>query len=115
MDLNLRDHLREIRRENGEIIWDMAKRLGMSSLKLSSIETGKEPIPENFLDKVEAAYSKKRSSEVKTVITKIRIETDVPDKQLTDENIERYKNNILRTIQNEVDDDADIKVEIEII
>jgi len=47
------------------------------------------------------------------VITVITIETEVYDKKdLNDENISRYKNNIVKTLEKEVDDNAKITVEI---
>ena len=54
--LKLHKFLRSIRLERGEILRDMAKRLGMSPSELSSIELGKKPLPKGFLDKIQSHY-----------------------------------------------------------
>ncbi|MBQ3425534.1 MAG: helix-turn-helix transcriptional regulator [Clostridia bacterium] len=54
--------LKIFRIERGEIIYDMAQKLGVSSSYISAIETGKRKIPETFLSKLQQCY-KLNSSE----------------------------------------------------
>ena len=49
--------LRKIRIDHGEILRDMAERLGVSSAFLSAVENGKKRMPEAWLTKLEALYS----------------------------------------------------------
>lgn len=48
--------LRIIRIENDENIYEMAKRLGISTSYLSSIETGDRTIPFDLVEKISAEY-----------------------------------------------------------
>lgn len=48
--------LKILRIERGEVLYDMAQKFGLSSSYISSIETGKRNIPENFLDKLQQCY-----------------------------------------------------------
>lgn len=54
---NLAKFLRKIRIDNSEVMKDMAKRLGMSSAYLSTIESGIKPVPNDFYDMVKIAYN----------------------------------------------------------
>lgn len=49
--------LRKLRIDNGEILRDMAKKLGVSSAFLSAVENGKKKAPNMWFSKLEAAYS----------------------------------------------------------
>ncbi|MCL2035044.1 MAG: helix-turn-helix domain-containing protein [Oscillospiraceae bacterium] len=49
--------LRVLRAENDEILYDMAKKLGMATSYLSMIETGIRTVPKNFLVRIQTAYS----------------------------------------------------------
>lgn len=40
----------------GEVLFNMANRIGMSSAMLSAIETGKKSAPEGFVDRLAANY-----------------------------------------------------------
>lgn len=48
--------LRKIRIDRGEILYDMARKLGITSSYLSAIECGKRNIPEDFIDKLQEYY-----------------------------------------------------------
>lgn len=52
----LHKYLREIRIEHGELLKDMADKLGMSSSELSAIEHGKKPMPEGFMKRIQSLY-----------------------------------------------------------
>lgn len=49
--------LRDIRITRSLLLYDMARDLGISSAELSGIETGRKPIPENFISKIQEHYS----------------------------------------------------------
>lgn len=49
--------LRKIRIDRGELLFDMAEKLGMSPSYLSSIENGKRSIPCDLVTKVVSVYS----------------------------------------------------------
>ncbi len=49
--------LRKTRIDEGEILRDMAKKLGVSSAFLSAVENGKKKLPEAWLPKLEELYS----------------------------------------------------------
>ena len=53
---NLHRFLRDLRFENGELLKNMADKLNLGSAELSSIEHGKKPVPEGFLDKIQKIY-----------------------------------------------------------
>jgi len=48
--------LRKIRIGREEVLFDMAKRLGISSAMLSAIETGTKPAPEGFVNRLAEQY-----------------------------------------------------------
>lgn len=47
---------RKLRLERSEFLFDMAKRLNVSSAFLSAVETGKKSIPKNFAEKIIKIY-----------------------------------------------------------
>lgn len=49
--------LRDIRITRSLLLYDMARDLGMNSADLSGIETGKKPIPKDFISKIQELYS----------------------------------------------------------
>ena len=49
--------LRKLRIDEGEILRDMAKKLGVSSAFLSAVENGKKKVPEVWITKLEELYS----------------------------------------------------------
>lgn len=49
--------LRKLRIDRGEILFDMAKGLGVSSAFLSAVENGKKKMPDAWISKLEALYS----------------------------------------------------------
>ena len=49
--------LRKLRIDRGEILRDMARKLGVSSAFLSAVENGKKNMPEAWLSKIEKLYS----------------------------------------------------------
>lgn len=49
--------LRKMRIESGEVLKDMADRIGVSTSFLSAIETGKKNIPARLIDKLCSEYS----------------------------------------------------------
>lgn len=49
--------LRKLRIDHGEILRDMADRLGVSSAFLSAVENGKKKMPDAWLPKFERLYS----------------------------------------------------------
>jgi transcriptional regulator with XRE-family HTH domain len=49
--------LRAIRARHGERLFDMAKRIEVSSSFLSALETGKKEPPHDFLNKIVAVYN----------------------------------------------------------
>ena len=49
--------LRKLRIDSGEILRDMAEKLGVSSAFLSAVENGKKKVPETWLPKLKNAYS----------------------------------------------------------
>lgn len=56
MVYELHKYLREIRIEHGELLKDMADRLGMRSSELSAIEHGKKPIPKGLRERTQSFY-----------------------------------------------------------
>ena len=53
---NFGKELRNYRKYHGLLLGDMAKALDMSPAELSSIETGRKPVPVDFLEKFDAVY-----------------------------------------------------------
>lgn len=53
---SLYEYLRDIRVANNELLKDMADKLGLGYVELSSIELGKTPMPEGFLEQVREVY-----------------------------------------------------------
>lgn len=49
--------LRKLRIDRGEILFDMAKGLGVSSAFLSAVENGKKKMPDAWIPKLQALYS----------------------------------------------------------
>ncbi len=49
--------LRRLRIDHGEILYNMATKLGVSITFLSSVETGKKNMPSEWVDKLSALYS----------------------------------------------------------
>lgn len=49
--------LRGIRMSEGDILRDMAKKLGVSSAFLSAVENGKKKLPESWIPKLKEIYS----------------------------------------------------------
>lgn len=56
MKTKLGGYLRRIRLKNGEILKDMAERLGVTSAFLSAVENGKKNMPEKWVDKLKELY-----------------------------------------------------------
>lgn len=52
---------------------------------------------------------------MKTIKVKIEVESEIPIEQVTDSNIEKYRNRLYGAIQNETDDNAKIDVTIELV
>jgi transcriptional regulator with XRE-family HTH domain len=50
-------YLRKLRIDNGELLKDMADKLGVTPSYLSAIETGKRNIPGDWVDKIAALYN----------------------------------------------------------
>ena len=50
-------YLRKLRIDCGELIRDMAGRLGVTASYLSAVETGKRNIPETWVDEIAVLYS----------------------------------------------------------
>lgn len=50
-------YLRKLRIDCGELIRDMAGKLGVTASYLSAVETGKRNIPETWVDDIAALYS----------------------------------------------------------
>lgn len=48
--------LRKFRIERDEKLYDMAKKLNISIAFLSSVETGKKPVPQKLIDNLKVAY-----------------------------------------------------------
>lgn len=48
---------RKLRIDNGELLKNMADKLGVSSSYLSSVETGKRKVPLEWADKISLLYS----------------------------------------------------------
>lgn len=48
--------IRKIRLDKGEILKDMAKRLGISSAFLSAVENGRKNVPEKWIDQIIEFY-----------------------------------------------------------
>lgn len=55
-DTTLGKELKKIRLQRDQVLYDMAQAIGMSSAMLSSIETGKKPAPEGFIDRLGLQY-----------------------------------------------------------
>ncbi len=49
--------LRKLRIDHGEILYNMATKLGVSISFLSSVETGKKNMPSEWIDKLSVLYS----------------------------------------------------------
>lgn len=52
----LHKFLQELRAEKGELLKDMAEKLDLGSVELSSIEHGKTSMPKGFMDKIQRLY-----------------------------------------------------------
>lgn len=50
------DYLRKLRLANGEVLKDMAEKLGVSSAFLSAVEHGKKKVPANWDEKLRGIY-----------------------------------------------------------
>jgi len=50
-------YLRKLRIDCGELIRDMAGKLGVTASYLSAVETGKRNIPETWVDEIVASYN----------------------------------------------------------
>ncbi|WP_438310768.1 helix-turn-helix domain-containing protein [Sporosarcina sp. FA9] len=48
---------RKLRIDKGELLKDMATRLGVTSSYLSAVENGKRNVPRNWIEKISAMYS----------------------------------------------------------
>lgn len=48
--------LRNLRMDRGELLKDMAQKLGVTSSYLSAVEVGKRKIPENWIDRIASEY-----------------------------------------------------------
>lgn len=48
--------IRKIRLDKGEILKDMAKRLGVSSACMSAVENGRKNVPEKWIDQIIEFY-----------------------------------------------------------
>ena len=49
--------LRKLRIDSGEVLYDMAQRLGCTSAFISSIELGRRPVPSEFQKKLTELYA----------------------------------------------------------
>lgn len=62
MTTELGKFMRKIRIDKDERLFDMAKRLGVSSAFISAIELGKKSPPEGFEEKITSAYDLQASA-----------------------------------------------------
>lgn len=69
--------LAHIRLEHQEIIKDMAESLGMSPAYLSSIETGRRPVPEDMIQKLKDTYTLSEDTVHKLEIAKAELNLEV--------------------------------------
>lgn len=69
--------LKVIRAKRGEVLFNMANRMVMSSAMLSAIETGKKPAPEDFVDRLATNYE-----EVANDLDKFRYLADLTKTQV---------------------------------
>ena len=67
--------LRKIRIDAGEVLKDMAEKLGYTSSYLSAIEVGKRAVPETFLSKLKECYG---LSESIMETLKNAVDNDIP-------------------------------------
>lgn len=85
MRTRLGDILREIRFNNDERTYDMAKKINVSSAFLSAIEHGKKQAPKDFYNKIVSIYRVSKSmetqllSEIDRSKSGVFIKTDKPD------------------------------------
>lgn len=74
--------LRKLRIDCGELLRDMADNLGCTASYLSAIETGKRPVPVDWIERITDKYNldDERASELKTAamaeIRTVRIDVD---------------------------------------
>ena len=57
MITNFGKFCRRLRIDNGELLYDMAKKLGVSSAFMSSVENGKKKPPKEWESKIKALYT----------------------------------------------------------
>ena len=106
--------LRAFRIDNDLLLKDMAETLGLSSAHLSGIETGRKPVPHNFMNRVLEAFDLDEDQEGKfeTAIDESRedfkLRAVVPDRRdvaavlarrfndLSEEDIEEFRNLLSR-------------------
>lgn len=69
--------LKMLRIEQGEVLFDMAKRLGFSSSYLSAIEVGKRKVPEGLIEKIIIEYKLDNSWEVRLQNAKVLTESSI--------------------------------------
>lgn len=82
--------LRKIRIDHGEIIKDMADKLGVTASYLSAIENGKRNIPENWVDEISQLY---QLDNIATEQLKNTILTSAKSLKLDIENLTKKKRN----------------------
>lgn len=78
---------RKLRIDNGELLKDMATRLGVTSSYLSAVENGKRNVPQEWLNKITEIYSLEKSQvkELKVAIEKSQLNNKVSLKGLNSE------------------------------
>lgn len=81
--------LRKLRIDKGEVLINMADKLGITAAYLSSIENGKREIPEDFMNKLADAYNlskeQEHSLEYSIIETKKKVTMNIPDSSKEDE------------------------------
>ncbi len=73
MSTTIARFLRKLRIDNGEILRDMAEKLGVSTPFLSAVENGKKKVPDTWLDKIVSIYQ--LTAEQQTTLKKAIDET----------------------------------------
>ncbi|MDR2567680.1 MAG: helix-turn-helix domain-containing protein [Mycoplasmataceae bacterium] len=98
--------IRKIRIDNDEVLYDMAKKLNMSTAYLSSIENKRRPIPSDFLKQISEVYklSDEQQKELQEAIAE-KIETvsiDISSASLNKKNLAMSFNREFDTMDEEI-------------
>lgn len=80
--------VRKLRLDRGEFLFDMARKLGVSSAFLSAVETGKKSVPKDFKEKIIKLYKldNQKIEELDEAINNSVLEIKIPlkDKSIKD-------------------------------